>query len=351
MRRGRDSKPGVNERACRAFALLWVLGLLVLIVPLLALSAQAAMRMHVAVRTDEDVQTAHDLFVASEEPILAWLQAEADHGVLPLDEGGMTGGSRLTPLVLDDSWTTSHGIDRQSGPDGTLRADALHIRIIAFDQCAMVPFPLSDRQTGLMDRELHALQELLPVSTQPFIDQMEAKRHQGTPGLDWFMANVAESTLNQVLNPSAIFPTAISNEIIEHTRQQDGTTQRFVEVSGALGAYISPRVVPEIPATVNVNMAPQALLNALFASWGRSGLEQIIEKRASGELVTVVPPASDSDAGAQDQIHLVTSSHMWAFRIDVSVNIVERSWWSIYARQVDSSSNPWKCVQRLVITQ
>lgn len=348
MRNGREVNLRTIRRGSRAFALLWVLGLLVLIVPLLALAAQSAMRTHVAVKTDVEVQTAHDLLVASERPIISWLQTEADHVVLPIDEANTTGGNRLTPLVLDDSWTALENTGRSSGPENTLKPDQIRIRIVAYDQCGMVPFPLPIPGTGLTDPGLSALRASLPDSTQGFLDQVEAMKRPGSPGLDWFMADAPQNPAVRTLSSAAVFPASITNDITELALQH-GPAMRVVEVSGAVGAYVSPRLAPDLPITVNVNTAPFELLNALYASWGRGGLEQIVAKRNAGDVIAVIPPAHDSDA--HEQVHLVTSSSMWAFRIDVTVNAIKRSWWSIYARQIDTSSFSWKCVQRLAITE
>lgn len=351
MRNGRE----VNllrpiRRGCRAFALLWVLGLLVLIVPLLALSAQTAMQIHIATRTDPDISMAHDFLLASEESILTWLQTEADHVVLPLDvrtSGATFGRNVLVPLVLDDTLMIPHDAEHRPSSEADQSPRAVRIRIIAFDQCAMVPFPLS--HTSLTDFNLRALQESLPAPIQERIDEMMAKAPYGSPGLDWFLVDAHGSLTDTNSGPADIFPVPVSDDITELARQ-DGSAERLVEISGTVGAYVSPRLFPEMPIAVNVNTASPELLEAIFSAWVRGGLEQIIENRHNGEFIATAPPVSNPDGDTESLTRLVTSSEAWAFRIDVTVSTVERSWWATYVRQVDSLSHPWKCVQRLAIT-
>ena len=60
----------------------------------------------------------------------------------------------------------------------------------------------------------------------------------------------------------------------------------------------------------------------------------------------------DEDGGGRNEagIEIVPSSSAWAFRIDVTVGRVARSWWSVYARR-GSRNSRWECVQRLAILE
>jgi hypothetical protein len=78
---------------------------------------------------------------------------------------------------------------------------------------------------------------------------------------------------------------------------------------------------------------------------GRGGLAQILEARARGEHVPI--PRDPADATDPSAPRLAGSSVAWAFRIDVEVGAVARSWWCVYGR----SEPDWECRQRLVIVE
>ena len=97
---------------------------------------------------------------------------------------------------------------------------------------------------------------------------------------------------------------------------------------------------------LNVNTAPLPLIEVSLRLLGRGGLEQIIQARSEGKFfVESVVPGSKSSS---DEPRLVSVSNAWAFRIDVRVEGVRRSWWVVYRRE--SAASSWRCVQRLAIT-
>ncbi|MFK7960845.1 MAG: hypothetical protein AB8G96_10000, partial [Phycisphaerales bacterium] len=76
-------------------------------------------------------------------------------------------------------------------------------------------------------------------------------------------------------------------------------------------------------------------------------LETILSARAAGE-VTAVPGRPGGARRTSRRLVLTDRSDAWAFRIDVRVGPVERSWWTIMQRSPADGS--WTVEQRLAIT-
>jgi hypothetical protein len=97
---------------------------------------------------------------------------------------------------------------------------------------------------------------------------------------------------------------------------------------------------------INIHTAPIDVIEAAMREAGRGGLETIIAARENGEHVQLgtLPQLVEPNESAPQ---LVTQTDTWAFRIDVRVGSVQKSWWSIYRPHEDS----WRCVQRLVINE
>ncbi len=95
-------------------------------------------------------------------------------------------------------------------------------------------------------------------------------------------------------------------------------------------------------ASINVNTAPEALINQLLARLDLGNLDEIIEQRKRGEFIAMSQSARNE---VGEEIMLVSFSRVWSFRIEVSVNQVTRSHWCVYANQ----GGQWQLVQRTVI--
>jgi hypothetical protein len=95
---------------------------------------------------------------------------------------------------------------------------------------------------------------------------------------------------------------------------------------------------------INVNTAPQLLLNQLGARYNLGDLGVLIDNRNRSEFVAMSQSARNEIG---EEIRLVSVSRVWAFRTDVRVDHVTRSAWSVYANQ----GGQWQLVQRTVISE
>jgi len=267
-------------------ALLLVLAVLVLTVAALAPLAQlSALSMH-----DRGTRAAEagadDLLRAAEAPLLRWLDDHALRATLPPDAA-----APAVP-VLRDRWTA--------------RAETA-LTITAFDQQGMVPLPLIG-----IDR---ALTLVLP-------DDLRALRSdRGAPaGLDAL----------DVPKGRARFPLADA-----------------VESPTAAGALVATHAGS--PAAINVNTAPMPLVEAALGSRGRGGLDAIRAARRAGRLFN--PGSGDSKGenpiDGRAIVEITGVSRAWAFRIDVRVDAVRRSWWAVYAQ----TGSTWERRQLLAILE
>ena len=95
-------------------------------------------------------------------------------------------------------------------------------------------------------------------------------------------------------------------------------------------------------ASINVNTAPEMLINQLFAQFDLGNLDEIIEQRKRGKFIAMSQSARNQ---VGEEIMLVSVSRVWSFRTQVTVNQVTRSLWCVYANQ----GGQWQLVQRTVI--
>lgn len=95
-------------------------------------------------------------------------------------------------------------------------------------------------------------------------------------------------------------------------------------------------------ASINVNTAPEELINQLLARFDLGNLDELIEERKRGKFIAMSLSARNE---VGEEIMLVSVSRVWSFRIQVTVNQVTRSQWCVYANQ----GGQWQLVQRTVI--
>jgi hypothetical protein len=98
---------------------------------------------------------------------------------------------------------------------------------------------------------------------------------------------------------------------------------------------------------ININTAPIELVEAALRLAGRGGLEQIVAARSEGRLTSGTALARVTKPG-ENAPRISATSTAWAFRIDIRVGPLRRSWWSVYVKQ---RSNRWECGQRLAIPE
>ena len=266
----------------RGVAMLLVLAVLTVVVSAVAIIAR--------VRTTEVLTRSHavhraqlgQLMEASDAPIRAWLKDYAGGVVLPLDTGA--------PYLLVSE-----------------KRDIVHehyevqIQITAWDQLGM--YPRNAEDLGLR----------IPMDMEKF-----AWFDSPLPGLD---AGGSRSDF-----PSSEEPASVGGLVATHNPwpRRSGTTR-------ARGG-----------TQININTAPDELLEDVFERLGLGDPGWILEKRAAGELVTMTQQIVGAD---QAPINIVSVSRVWSFRIDAQIGTIRRSCWCVYANQ----SGSWRLVQRLAI--
>lgn len=327
--------PRLRQRR-RGVALLVVLAALILVtttsVALARLTSTEAARRSFAAAT----RLADDLLIAVEEPILHWLAEESSTVVLPPDALG----PRVA--VLYDSWS-----DAEHG--------TVVVRVTAWDQFGMVSMDAA--------RAGSPLRLNLPDAARRALDRVKHAENS-PPGLDQFLAREAHDsggTVFPMSGPSDVLwfgqgdaevaavdndarqdtPLALGSIIATHNGDNPATWRRT-------GRRLrGSRSLPS-GGVVNVNTAPIELIESAMRAAGRGGIEVVIDARTRGESV---PLGSLTNGRSQQQQAntpvLVGSSSAWAFRIDISVGPLTRSWWAVYS----SSRSQWECVQRLAITE
>ena len=275
----------------RGAALLIVLATLVLVVVSAATLARVASTARTSrLLTDCEV-TADDLLRAAQAPILHWLTSESATVVLPADS--------LWPCirVLHDSWVV-HGTDYE-------------LCVSAWDQCGMVPAQVA--------RSGSPLRAGLPEQVRKILDEVVIPRGQ-VPGLDLYL-NEAQGL--------QVFPNAASDDA--------------VDLPLAIGAYVATHP----SGRININTAPIELVEAALRAAGRGDREHIEAARAEGRPVTLAALSSPRRRNAKVP-GIAATSTAWAFRIDIRVGPLRRSWWSVYVKQ---GSNQWECAQRIAIPE
>lgn len=206
--------------------------------------------------------------------------------------------SRSTSLPPQDSPAQVELLDWA----GELRDHQISIQITAFDQNGMV---------GIEQLTMgSALRFAVPRQILSTLDQWE----MATPpvGLDDF-SDLSEATGVQ------IFPRPDSEE------------------SDSLGEWAATH--KGTSRCINISTAPISLVRQAYKLAGLGSPDLVVQAREAGELPMVPSAASTSD----DSVLLVNASDSWAFRIDLGVDSLRKSWWAVFS----GSGRDWTLVQRL----
>ncbi len=292
--------------ARRGTALLVVLAVTVLTVSALAMIVRVTSTASMARHTSRSMTIAADLLHATDTPITTWLNTMSSDVVLPPDV--MT---PRTPVLLD-RWTAGD--------------TDFEVTITAWDQYAMVP---ADQVRGPLGAAV------VDPELKNIVGATKLPRGQPT-GLDLFLAAA------RTVDGARVYPAAPGQS---HEPSDDDAGEPS-EQRPALGAIVATH--NPAPGRINVNTAPMALIEAALRRTQRGDIKQILEARGLGER-TILPAAPQQRRGRRRSLELVGVSDAWAFRVDILVGGLHRSWWCVYSRP--RPSKPWECVQRLAILQ
>lgn len=95
---------------------------------------------------------------------------------------------------------------------------------------------------------------------------------------------------------------------------------------------------------ININTAPISLLMQAQSQYDVDDLGEIVQKRNQGSMATL---DVTNRAATGQEIRFVSVSRVWSFRIEVTVGLVSRSCWCVYANQ----GGQWSLVQRMMIDE
>lgn len=295
--------------------MLIVLAALVLVVTTSVTLAGVASTIKVQRSMNHAASIADDLLQAAETPIVTWLNTESSQVALPPDV--------TTPRVeiLHDMWRIGELVCR--------------LDISGWDECGMVPI--------LQARSSSPLRLALPEDLRAAVDRIQIDRNQ-RPGLDLFKRKLIPTDDVEVFPPCGtseplVFAEAASSVDADSAPWPRPSSSR---ASPAIGALVSTHTHNRI----NVNTAPPEVLEQALRAAGRGGLEFILEARGEGRLVPLgdIPAQASPNRGA---LWIVSTSVAWAFRIDIRVGTLHRSWWAVYQK----SNSDWECVQRIAIPE
>ena len=294
--------------------MLITLAAMVLILTAAVTAARVASTARLADRIDFATELADELLIACEAPIQRWLGEESAAVVLPLESE--------TPAV-----EVLH--DRIG-----LGQTQIEIYITGYDQLGMIP--LAAARSG------SPLRLAVPEQITEAVEAVEFDADQA-PGLDVFAGGAIDS-------PSAFPSESHSSSLIfgiDETQPLAATEPPKMAL--AIGGLVAtPTAGRGLRVRINVHTAPIKLLETALRAAGRGGIEQILAARSDGEPVAIgsLPVFAEERLGSTSPL-LVGVSDAWAFRIDIRVNIVHRSWWAVYQK----SGSAWPCVQRLAIDE
>lgn len=302
----------------RGAALLLVLATLILAVTASATLARVTSTVKLNHEFTHRTAIADDLLRAAQPPILTWLASKSSTVVLPPE------ATSSQVQVLHDAWV--------------IDAIEHELRITAWDQCGMVPVDVA--------RSGSPLRLVLPAEVKRVLDQVTIRSDQPA-GLDWYLwACQMNERLRVFPEPSdprpVIFEQAGGEDQKPPHQPLLDEPPAGLPDSVAVGEYIATHN----PGRINVNTAPMEVVQAALRLAGRGGLEHIVAARLADRLTLLndLPRIDESNRAAP---RIATSSNTWAFRIDLRVGTVRRSWWAVYVQ----SRSTWECVQRLAIPE
>lgn len=304
----------------RGIALLMVLGVLIMVMGSLMMIVRLTTTIHCARQAGDGSAIADDLLIQSESIAQRWLFT-SDSIVLPPD-------ARVPSVaVLNHRWASDE--TRYS------------IAISAFDQCGMVPATSTSAISGL--------QATLPSAVLRRLESHVIQRG-AIVGLDLFQSPSGAEGHERVypaamVGPSQDFGGSLPQRF-DPVQPRDAEGDQHSDP--AFGALVATHN-PSPGSTINVNTAPRELVAAALRAKRRGGIELILAARAKGESASLEVSSSSGQGRRSRGLTLVTKSASWAFRIDIQVGSVTRSWWSVFSLNADQEQ--WNLVQRLAITE
>ena len=287
-------KPCIPSRR-RGAALLVALLILVLVSSATIVIAGRATQHAAHARTRTSFQVMPLALSAASSAVSVWLQQEQANVVLPVDVS--------TPAV--NVLTSSIEI----------RGVTVTFQITGFDERGMIA-------ASTLIREPSLVRSVPPI----FIEMIEEVHQSGSdpPGID-VLTGAWNSHPRRATN---VFPRAKSTDRIG--------TQSQPTFGGSVSlAPVQPHV--------NVLTAPWPLIESIADALGRSDLDRIRSARESGTIPSMPVATRRGDDGVPV---LAVGSDRWAFRLDIQIDGVVRSFWSVWQR-FDRS---WNEVQRVIIT-
>lgn len=148
------------------------------------------------------------------------------------------------------------------------------------------------------------------------------------PGEFGDLPNLDQINANASSYPSVAAPAAIGGVLATHNP--------WPSRSGRTRSRGSP--------AINVNTAPISLLRQAQTQYDIRDLGEIVQSRAQGSMATL---DGTNRAATGNEVRFVSLSRVWSFRVDVTVGMVSRSCWYVYANQ----GGQWSLVQRMMIDE
>ena len=306
--------------------MLVVLGVLVLTVTAVATTARLASTVALGRDTDRAISLAQDLERQSEQLIIAWLENESSSVVLPAD------------VAVPSVALPTHLLQAADGQST--------LQITAFDQCGMVAMTAAAGDP---------VRGTLPNAARRALDRLRLTP-RGTAGLDLLMAVSDEMPVYPgppgQTETRRFAPQDGSDSLPSDSGIDDAIDESSPESPLALGAILAshqPRGV------ININTAPRPLLEHALRIANIGGLDEIVTARESGKIASI--PGTETDRGGRQARSrraprgIATSSNAWAFRIDIQIGTMKRSWWRVYVNGDSRRRSSWQCVQQLVIAR
>jgi hypothetical protein len=266
---------------------------------LVALVRSAAVHQ-LARHVEEHVELADGILLAAEAPILDWLLESSSTIVLP------SAVSEPAVEVLRD----------------IIQVEGLGIEIVltAWDQLGMAPLELVQRGSPL--------RLALNYDVCAAIDGLDIEEKNAL-GIDLF--------LHHDHSRARGFPSALNSSSGERAT--------------AIGAVIASH--NSAPHRINIHTAAAPLLQAASRMAAIDGVEVVLAARDKAQRSSMGRSSAPSQDG--HDVLLVEESDMWAFRIDIAVGEVHRSWWCVYSRATKDGAaqrrESWSCIQRLLIVE
>ena len=308
-------------------ALLIVLAALIMTATSTVLLATHAATIQAQRRLDRCCLIADDVLRAADGPIGDWLAHEADQAVLADDS--------ISPRVdlLHDRWVIG-----QTDCELTLSA---------FDQFGMVPFNVA--------RSGSPLRLALPSDVLRAVDALRDQSPSDKFGLD----SLVDLQQLRSLSP---FPRQSQMETVSFGFRKESLVTPVGALRSEGDLHLGELIATHNnnPVRININTAPMPLVKAAVRSAGRGDVDQIAQARRRGMQAPIPALGAPVSESGQPQLmpEIVARSDCWAFRIDIRVGPVQRSWWAMYQRGERTSKvvgrsaslpTGWRCVQRVSI--